>query len=114
MVKGDEGARFENMVAVSLLKHVYAKVDNSGLPYALNYLRTKEGKEVDFCLVNDDKPELMLEVKRSDDRPSKPMLFFKEKYHFSGLQIVLNLKHEKKEKGIEIRRGADYLKSLML
>jgi hypothetical protein len=29
-----------------------------------------------------------------------------------GLQAVLHLKQEKIEKGIEIRRGADYLKSL--
>jgi uncharacterized protein len=112
MVEGDEGVRFENMVAVSLLKYAYGMVDYKGKPYSLNYLRTKEGAEVDFCLVNNDKPELMIEAKRSDPVPGKSILYFNNKYGIPGLQAVLHLKHEKVEKGIEIRRGADYLKSL--
>lgn len=112
LVKGDEGVRFENLVAVCLLKHVYAMVDFLGKPYALNYLRTKDGMEVDFCVVHGEKPEQMLEVKRSDANPGKSILTFKEKYNIPGYQVVLHLKHEKIETGIEIRRGMDYLKSL--
>ncbi len=114
MVKGDEGVRFENLVAVSLLKHVYAKVDYLGKPYALNYLRTKDGMEVDFCVVHGEKPEQMLEVKRSESNPGKSILAFKEKYGIPGRQVVLHLKHEQIEKGIEIRSGLDFLKSLEL
>ncbi|MBA3031383.1 MAG: ATP-binding protein [Desulfobacteraceae bacterium] len=114
MVKGDEGLRFENMVGVCLLKHIYAMVDYLGKPYSLDYLRTKDGLEVDFCLTHGDKPELMLEVKRSDSTPGKSILNFNERYHIPGVQLVLYLKHEKTEKGIEIRKGLDYLKSLRL
>ncbi len=112
LVKGDEGARFENLVAVCLLKHVYALVDYLGKPYALNYLRTKDGMEIDFCVVHGDTPEQMLGVKRSESNPGKSILTFKEKYSIPGLQVVLHLKHEKVEKGIEIRRGLDFLRSL--
>jgi predicted AAA+ superfamily ATPase len=112
MVKGDEGVRFENMVAVCLLKHIYAMVDYLGKPCSLDYLRTKDGMEVDFCLTNGGKPELMLEVKRSDSTPGRSILNFRDRYHIAGVQVVLHLKHEKTEKGIEIRRGVDYLTSL--
>ena len=112
MVEGDEGVRFENMVALSLLKHVYGMVDYLGKPYSLNYMRTKDGAEVDFCLVNGDRPELMIEAKRSDSAPGRSLLYFNRKYDIPGLQTVLHLKHQKVEKGIEIRSGADFLKSL--
>jgi len=112
MVEGDEGIRFENMVALSLLKYAYAMVDCLGKPYSLNYLRTKDGAEVDFCLVNGDKPELMIEAKRSDSMPGRSILYFNKRYDIPGLQVVLHLKQEKIEKGIEIRRGTDYLQSL--
>jgi uncharacterized protein len=112
MVKGDEGVRFENMVAVCLLKHIYAMVDSLGKPCSLDYLRTKDGMEVDFCLTTGGKPELMLEVKCSDSTPGRPVLNFRDRYHIAGVQVVLHLKHEKTEKGVEIRRGVDYLTSL--
>jgi len=60
LVDGDEGARLENLVAVCLLKHVYAKVDYLAEAYALHYLRTKDGQEVDFALVNDKVIEQVL------------------------------------------------------
>ena len=78
----------------------------------MNYLRTKDGAEVDFCLVNGEKPELMKEAKRSDSMPGRSILYFNKRYEIPGLQTVLHLKQEKIEKGIEIRMGADYLKSL--
>src|SRR4030042_2185128 len=44
LVLGEEGAKFENFVAVSLLKHVFGKADQTGKAYDLKYLRTKEKK----------------------------------------------------------------------
>jgi predicted AAA+ superfamily ATPase len=112
MVEGDEGIRFENLVGLCLLKHVYALVDYQGKPYSLCYLRTKDRKEVDFCLVNRDKLELMIEAKRSDSRPDRSILNFHNKYNVPGVQVVLHLKRERSERGIEVRRGLNYLKSL--
>ncbi len=112
MVEGDEGIRFENTVAISLLKHVCYLEDALGKPYSLNYLRTKDKAEVDFCLVKKNKPEVMIETKSSDSAPGKSILGFHKKYNIPGMQVVLYLKHEMVKKNIEIRRGLDYLSSL--
>jgi uncharacterized protein len=114
LVQGDEGAKFENMVALCLLKHVYAQADLQGQLYSLYYLRTKDGAEIDFCLVRDNKPELLIETKRSDANPSRALVNFHRRYEIPGIQLVLHLKREKKEKGIEIRSGEAYLSSLLV
>jgi hypothetical protein len=46
-------------MAVCLLKNVYALQDYKGEPWQLQYLRTKDGDEVDFCLVCGDKAEII-------------------------------------------------------
>jgi predicted AAA+ superfamily ATPase len=112
LVRGDEGARLENMTALCLLKHVCAQADLLGQPWALHYMRTKDGKEVDFCLVRDNRPELLIEVKRSDPVPAKALIDFHERYAIPGAQLVLYLKREKKEKGIEIRSAMEFLGAL--
>ena len=66
MVKGDEGVKFENFIAVSLQKHLNAIEDYEGKRAALHYLRTKEKKEVDFALVVEDAQVELIEVKLSE------------------------------------------------
>jgi uncharacterized protein len=44
LVQGDEGIKFENMVALCLLKHVYGQVDLKGQPFALHFKREKEDR----------------------------------------------------------------------
>lgn len=114
LVSGDEGAKFENLAAVSLLKHVYALNDMVGEPYALHYLRTKDGLEVDFCLVRDNLPESMIEAKMSEDRPSRSLKNFSNRYAIPAIQIVLNLKQEKKEGEISIQKASTYLQRLKI
>ncbi len=114
LVRGNEGVRFENMVALCLLKHVYAQVDLKGQPLALHYMRTKDGAEVDFCLAKDNKPELMIEAKRSNPNPGRSLLNFHKRYGIPGIQVVMHLKREKEDRGIEIRRAENYLCSLTL
>jgi uncharacterized protein len=114
LVKGDEGIKFENLVANCLLKHVFSKIDYQAQNYTLKYLHTKERQEVDFALVNEDLIEKIIEVKNKDHSISQPLLYFHEKYQLPALQIVKNLRHEKIEKGIEIAQGLKYLESLDL
>ena len=113
LVAGGAGPRFENLVALCLLKHIYALADYKGQSYSLNYLRTKDGMEVDFCIVHNNQPELMLEAKVSDPEPGRGMMNFKNRYHIPGMQVVLNLKREKNDKGIEVRDARNYLPSLL-
>ncbi len=72
-VIGDEGARFENLVATSLLKRLVFMEDWDGHRCALNYIRDKEGREVDFAIVKDGVLEELIEVKLTDDKISKSL-----------------------------------------
>ena len=112
LVQGDEGAKLENLVAVSLLKHVYAKVDYKAEEYALYYLRTKDGQEIDFALVRKDTVESMIEVKLSDSTPSKTLISFHEKYHYPAIQLVKSLRNEHQQRGVKILKAEKFLSEL--
>lgn len=114
LVEGDEGAKLENLVAVSLLKHVYGKVDYKAEEYALLYLRTKEGQEVDFALIAQDKMEMMIEVKRSDPNPSKSLVHFHKKYGVPAIQLVQALRNEHQSQGVQILKAEKFLSQLYL
>lgn len=91
----DLGARLENLVACALLKEIHRIEDLEGLPCQLCYLKTKNGQEIDFLVVVDDKPVLCFEVKTSDTAPSKAFKFFKEQLKLKHcIQLVLNIKRE--------------------
>ncbi len=115
LVQGNEGAKLENMVAVSLLKNVYGKVDYQAEDYALHYLRTKEGHEVDFALIHNGAVKLMVEVKLSNDKIEKSLNYFQGKYQYPGVQIVKNLRNEyQSTKGIKILYAEKFLSELFL
>ena len=75
-VKGDEGKRLENTCAVCLLKHVQYLQDTAGENIALSYVRTKDGREVDFAICKEDKITSLIEVKLSDRKPSPGLHIF--------------------------------------
>jgi len=114
LVQGDDRAKFENLVAVSLLKHVYAKVDYQAEEYALHYLRTKDGMEIDFALTCQDKLENVIEVKLSDSIPSRVLINFNEKYNCSAIQLVKFLRNEQEKDNIKVLNAERYLSELFL
>ncbi|MGD9152186.1 MAG: ATP-binding protein [Gammaproteobacteria bacterium] len=114
MVKGAEAARFENLIAVSLLKYVYAKIDIMAEHYALHYLRTKDGREVDFALVKDGQIAQLIEAKLTNNSLSKDLYFFVKKYNLPAVQLVKNLKNACVKEGVEIKHARKYLCDLMM
>ncbi|HRX16498.1 MAG TPA: ATP-binding protein [Spirochaetota bacterium] len=112
LVKGDDGLRFENLTAVSLLKHCYTSRDVFGENRTLHYLRTKDGREVDFCIVDDDKISYIVEAKLQDDQPSKSLHYFKERYQLKAVQLTAFLRNEYSKDGIEIVKGERFLREL--
>lgn len=114
LVQGDEGAKLENMVAVSLLKHVYALTDYQAKEYTLAYMRTKDGVEVDFALVYQDMVESIIEVKLSDNVPARSLVNFHEKYNYPAVQVVKFLRHEHKQAGVQLRGAEQFLSELFL
>jgi len=114
LVIGDDGARFGNFIAFSLLKHIYGKSDYTGDKYELKYFRTKDGKEVDFAIIKNNKVKKIIEAKKSDSQADKNLKFFSDKYKLKGLRVVKELKREKSIKNIEIVRAENFLKELFL
>lgn len=77
MVMGDDGARFENLVAFHLLKHAHFIEDTQGYQTKLHYLRDKDKHEVDFFLIEDDSDKgHLIEAKTSDMKPSGDLRYF--------------------------------------
>ena len=73
------GARFENMVAGHLLKYCHFREDTEGYRMDLRYLRDREGREVDFVVLQDTHPLFAVECKLSDSPLSKHIRYFKER-----------------------------------
>jgi predicted AAA+ superfamily ATPase len=78
-ILGDEGARFENLVATSLLKRLHFLEDRDGYRYELCYIRDKEGREVDFAIIKEGRLEELIEAKYSDENISKHLLYYAER-----------------------------------
>lgn len=112
-VKGDEGVRLENTCAVCLLKHIQYRQDLAGEDMTLNYIRTKDGKEIDFVVTRDGKATHLIEVKLSDDSPSPALhLFAKKMPEAEACQLVQNLRREQNRDGVSIILAAKWLAGL--
>lgn len=108
--EGNEGIKLENLVAVSLLKKVQYMQDVKGLNVELNYLRTRDGREVDFAIIRDHKIHTLIEVKLSDQKPSQSLAYFSAKFPDArAIQIVKNLYREETIGNIEILNAAERL-----
>lgn len=58
----DAGARSENFVASHLLKAVHWWTDNGFGDFGLYFLRTRDGREVDFLVTRNESPWFLVEV----------------------------------------------------
>ncbi|MBI2931532.1 MAG: ATP-binding protein [Planctomycetes bacterium] len=93
-VEGDEGARFENLVAAGLLKRIHFLEDRDGHRYELRYLRDKEGREVDFVVLKEGAIEELVEAKYSDESPSRSLSYYADRLRVPrATQIVATLRH---------------------
>ncbi len=110
----DEGPRFENFLAVCLLKHLYALEDTEGTGGNLHYLRTKDKKEVDFCVNYPNKPLQLIEAKLSDASISTSLYFFHSTYNFQAKQVVFDLSRERLHGQIEVVSARSFLGDLYL
>ena len=115
MVANDPGKRFENLVATCLLKYIYERNDYLGQRVTLQYLRTKEGKEVDFCLTKDNTIEYLLEAKHANKNVDPALKYFSEKYQLKAIQLVQETKREYKvNERITLRDARDFLGELSI
>jgi len=75
----DHGARFENMVASHLLKFCHFFEDTQGVGATLYYLRDAQKREVDFLIVWEKEPWLLVECKLSPPKRFTSINYFGEK-----------------------------------
>ncbi len=112
-VPGDGGVRLENAVAVCLRKWLHYRVDTQGRSGELYYVRDKEKREVDFAVVEDRRPRLLVEVKRSEATPSPALRYFTRRLSpDESLQIVQAADRSRTVDGIHVRPAADWLDTL--
>jgi len=113
LVVGDDGLRFENLVATALLKQVQWQHDVQGREAALHYIRTKDGAEVDFALSEKAQLTELVECKLSDDKPHRALLrFASEPAPVKAVQVVRNLRHSFAAGAVEVVQASEYLRGL--
>ena len=86
----DPGVKLENLIASHLLKFTHFLHDAEGYRAELSYLGDVEGREVDFLVTNDRKPWFAVEVKTSDQAPSKALRYFAGKLRIPFVYQVVN------------------------
>ncbi|MBU1184166.1 MAG: ATP-binding protein [Pseudomonadota bacterium] len=112
-VKEDEGVRLENTCAVCLLKHVQYLQDTAGEDIDLHYIRTKDGREIDFALSRQGKVEQLIEIKLSEKVPTPSLRFFRKRLpEASALLLVHNLRREEQRDGISILLAGQWFSQL--
>jgi predicted AAA+ superfamily ATPase len=86
----DSGKRFENFLAVELMRTVSAWNEWGIGSFSLYYVRTREGKEVDFLILKDGSPFMLIEAKNSELKPDSSLLYFYERLKPQfAFQVVL-------------------------
>lgn len=91
----DPGARAETFVACHLLKAVQGWTDLGLGRFELHYLRDKQKREVDFFVVRDRRPWLLVEVKTSDVRLGPSLAYFQRQIGAPrAVQVVIDLPFE--------------------
>jgi hypothetical protein len=108
-VIGNDGMRFENLVATSLLKRVHFLEDHEGYRCELRYIRDKEGREVDFVLLKEGVVEELIEVKYSDEEISRSLLYYKDRLKPKrATQLLAKVKRPFDKKGITVTDAVSY------
>jgi predicted AAA+ superfamily ATPase len=114
-VLGDDGARFENLVATHLLKQLHYLEDSQGYRYELAYLRDKSGREVDFVILKDGIIQELTEAKWSDEKPSPSLQYFAERLRpLRATQIVAKLKNEFTKNKLHVCGPLEKLSNLLI
>ncbi|PCI37579.1 MAG: hypothetical protein COB53_06270 [Elusimicrobia bacterium] len=88
----DPGQRAETFTACHLLKAVEGWSDAGLGEFQLRYLRDKEKREVDFAVIRDGKPWMLIEVKKSETTLSPNLAHFQTQCGaLHAFQLVMDI-----------------------
>ena len=111
-----EGPRFENLVAAHLLKWCHSFEDIQGFRVELFYLRDLEKREVDFLVLWEDRPWLLVECKFKNDRDLTPLNYYKQKLDVPQCFLVTlegKEDYEDRRTGVRVIPAARFLMALV-
>jgi uncharacterized protein len=75
----DAAAQFENLVALHLLKAVSLWTATGDAKTSLRFVRDRQGREVDFVILEKERPICLVECKLADPTLSPQLSYFQEK-----------------------------------
>jgi uncharacterized protein len=111
-----EGPRFENLVASHLLKWCHCCEDVLGFRVELYYLRDLEKREVDFLILWEGRPWLLVECKVRNDRNFTPLNYFGRRLKVKHCFLV-TLKegedYEDRRTGVRVIPASRFLMALV-
>ena len=108
------GPRFENLVALHLLKMCHVLQDRDGFDVNLTYVRDRTGHELDFLVTFNRKPWFAVEAKVGDTRIDPAILYFKDRLRIPFVyQAVLGGTRDFVERGVRCLPAADLLAALV-
>lgn len=91
----DEAFRFENLLALHLLKYCYWMEDSEGKRMTLHFTKQKNSPEVDFVICENLKPLFFIEAKLGDQEINSRFPYFKKRYpNARFFQVHLNGKKD--------------------
>lgn len=110
----DKGARFENLIALHLLKLCHFLEDGEGFRVALHYLRDRAGHEVDFLVTLDRMPWFAVEAKLRADRIDPSLKYFRDRLKIPWTyQVVLEGERDFLAEGVRCLPAAKFLAALV-
>jgi len=110
----ERGPRFENLVAMHLLKFCHYLEDREGQAVELSYLRDRSGKEVDLLVTLGRKPWFAVEAKVAETRIDPSLVYFRERLGLRWVfQVVLEGQRDFVEDGVRCLPARLFLAALV-
>lgn len=108
------GSRFENLIALHLLKLCHFLDDREGYPVALHHLRDRDGREVDFLMTLDRRPWFAVEVKLKASRVDPAVPYFRDKLGIPwAYQVTFEGDRDFIEEGVRVLPAHRFLAALV-
>lgn len=110
----DPGPRFENLIALHLLKLCHFLQDREGFDVELHYLRDRAGREVDFLVTAARKPWFAVEAKLSETSVDPALVYFRERLKIPWTyQVVFEGQRDFMQDGVRCLPAERFLAALI-
>jgi hypothetical protein len=107
------GPRFENLVAMHLLKLCHYLRDREGYDVDLHYVRDRVGREADFLVTAKGKPWFAAEAKLAETAIDPSLVYFRDRLRIPFVyQVVLHATRDVVEDGVRCLPAAKFLSAL--